>query len=150
MDMWRQASLSGLAAIVAACAVSVPSVPPPAEPGTEATVQSTAPALLPGRSLPPSPPSVPTRPPSSLPDASSIAPGASASAASAIADLLGTSDEQLVIVGLETTSAGSPLFHRLIVTAEVDDAGPAIDVRLFEVFVAFEEDRWVVVSVEPT
>ena len=150
MDMWRQASLSGLAAIVAACAVSVPSVPPPAEPGTEATVQSTAPGLLPGRSLPPSPPSVPTRSPSSLPAASSIAPGASASAASAIADLLGTRDEQLVIVGLETTSAGSPLFHRLIVTAEVDDAGPAIDVRLFEVFVAFEEDRWVVVSVEPT
>ncbi len=148
--MWRQASLSGLVAIVAACAVSVPSVPPPAGTGTEATIPSTAPTLLPGRSLPPSPPSVPTRPPSSLPIGSSIAPGASASAASAIADLLGTSDEQLVIVGLETRSAGSPLFQRLIVTAEVDDAGPAIDVRLFEVFVAFEDDRWIVASAEPT
>ena len=116
----------------------------------EATVRSAAPALLPGRSLPPSPPSVPTRSPSSLPAASSIAPGATASAASAIADLLGTPDEQLVIVGLETTSAGSPLFQRLIVTVEVDDVGPAIDVRLFEVFVAFEDDRWVVASVEPT
>lgn len=148
--MWRQASLSGLVAIVAACAVSVPSVPPPAEPGTETTVRSTAPAPLPGRGLPPNPPGVPTRSPSSLPAGSSIAPGATASAASAIADLLGTPDEQLVIVGLETTSAGSPLFQRLIVTAEVDDAGPAIDVRLFEVFVAFEDDRWVVVSMEPT
>ena len=148
--MWRQASLSGLAAIAAACAVSVPSVPPPAEPGTEATKESTAHTVLPGRSLPPSPRSVPTRSPSSLPAASSIAPGASASAASAIADLLGTRDEQLVIVGLETASAGSPLFHRLIVTAEVDDVGPAIDVRLFEVLVAFEDDRWIVISVEPT
>lgn len=148
--MWRQASLSGLAAIAAACAVSVPSVPPPAESGTEATVQSTAPAPLPGQSLPPSHPSVPTRSPSSLPAASSIAPGASASAASAIADLLGTRDEQLVIVGLETMSAGSPLFQRLVVTAEVDDARPEIDVRLFELFITIRNGQWVVVSVEPT
>ena len=148
--MWRQASLSGLVAIVAACAVSVPSVSPPAEPGTEATIRSTAPALLPGRSLPPSPPSVPTRSPSSLPATSSIAPGASASAASAIADLLGTRDEQVLIVGIETTSARSALFQQLIVTAEVDDAGPAIDVLLFEVFVSIRDDQWVVTSVEPT
>lgn len=116
----------------------------------EATARSTAPAPLPSPSLPPTPPSIPTRAPSSLPAGSSIAPDASAAAASAIADLLGTPDERVLIVGLETTSASSPLFQRLIVTVEVDDARPAIDVRLFEVFVAIQEGHWVVVSVEPT
>ena len=148
--MWRQASLSGLVAILAACAVSVPSVSPPAEPGTEGAARSTAPALMPGRGLPPNPPSISTQSPPSLPAASSIAPDARAAAARAIADLLGTTDEQVLIVGIETTSARSALFQQLIVTAEVDDAGPAIDVLLFEVFVSIRDDQWVVTSVEPT